>query len=650
MPAEEKKPKPTPPAFDVPSVLARIKRPARMVVTAGMPYANGPLHLGHLAGAQLPADIYARYWGLVIGRANVLYVNGNDDHGSTSELAAAAAGKPIREFIDAIHAAQARTLERYNIGLDIFTGTSQPDCFPIDKEVCQDFLRRLHANGMLEKRASRQWFDPKKERFLPDRYVRGKCPNPKCGNPDAYSDECDVCGHQHDPADLIDPRSSISDAVPVMKETVHWWLDMWKVSELLRQWIQGKSGSWRKPVIAQTLDCVMPSLRFDNVHEEAYKGFRGELPQHKMKYSPGKQVVLQFGSKADLEKGRALLDAKKLPHRLADEWAHRSITRDLSWGIPLPEIDPDLAGKTLYVWPESLVAPIAFTRLALARRNEPAERWRDFWCDPKARVVQFLGQDNVFFYVLMQGAMWLGTQADTGRMPAPGEYQLTDIVGSFHLMVGGEKMSKSKGNFFTGDQMIDEKGYTSDQVRYYMALLGLADGQSDFDVTKLDERNKFLAGPMNAAFEKPISAAHSKFGGRVPEGKLLEKAQEATNRIVVRYTKSMERADYPNMLYEVENYARVINSLFAQYKPHDDRHPEEARRDALYSCFYVLKSLMIMLYPFVPGTMERLRESLRLSPEVWSIDQLGTPIPAGHEVGEKGNYFPAVGEQAAPLL
>ena len=633
-----------PPAFDVPSILARIKRPARMVVTAGMPYANGPLHLGHLAGAHLPADIYARYWGLVIGRGNVLYVNGSDDHGSTSELAAAQAGKPIREFIDATHEAQARTLERYNIGLDIYTGTSQPDCFPIEREVCQDFLKRLHANGMLEKRSSRQWYDPKKERFLPDRYVRGKCPNPKCGNPDAYSDECDVCGHQHDPAALINPRSSISDAVPVMKETVHWWLDMWRVSELLRQWIQGKSGAWRKPVIAETLDCVMPSVRFDNIYEEAYKEFRGELPQHKMKYSPGKQVVLQFGSKADLEKARALLDGKRLPHRLADDWAHRSITRDIAWGVPLPEIDPDLAGKTLYVWPESLVAPIAFTRLCLARRGEPPERWRDFWCDPAARVVQFLGQDNVFFYVLMQGAMWLGTQAETGRLPVAGEYQLTDIVGSFHLMVNGEKMSKSKGNFFTGDQMLDEMGYTADQVRYYMALLGLADGQSDFDVQKLDERNKFLAGPMNAALERPISAAHSKFGGRVPEGRLLEKAQEATNRIVARYVKAMDRADYPNLLYEVENYARTINSMFAQYKPHDDRHPEEARRDALYSCFYVLKSLMIMLYPFVPETMERLRESLRLGPEVWSIDQLGTPIPAGHEVGPKGSYFPAVGE------
>jgi methionyl-tRNA synthetase len=629
------------PKFDVPSILSRIRRPARMVVTAGMPYANGPLHIGHLAGAHLPADIYTRYWALVIGRENVLYVNGSDDHGSTSELAAAAAGRPIREFIDEIHEQQSRTMERFSIGLDIYTGTSQPDCFPLNVEVCQDFLRKLYVNDMLKKRASRQWYDPEKERFLPDRYVRGKCPNPKCGNPDAYSDECDVCGHQHEPADLIDPRSSISDAAPVMRETVHWWLDMWKVSEVMREWVEGKRSTWRKSTVAQALECVQPSVHFDNVHEAAYKAFKAELPKHKMKYAPGKQVVLQFANKADMEAGRAVLDGKGLPHKLLDEWAHRSITRDISWGIPLPEIDPDLAGKTLYVWPESLIAPMAFTRLCLARRGESEDRYRDYWCDPEARVVQFLGQDNVFFYVLMQGALWLGSQADPVRMPLPGEYQMTDVFSNFHLMVGGEKMSKSKGNFYTCDQLVDEMGFAVDQVRYYTALLGLAKGRSDFDFETLKERNKFLAGPMNAAFERPISACHSKFGGRVPEGRLLEKVEEKTNRVVARYVKAMERADYPNLLYEIENYARTINSLFTQYKPHDDRHPEEGRRDALYSSFYVLKSLMIMLYPFVPETMNRLRESLRLGDDVWSIDQLGTPVPAGHEVGPKGEYFPA---------
>ncbi len=639
----------TPPA-DVPSVLARIARPRRAVVTAGMPYANGPLHLGHLAGAHVPADIFARWLGLLIGRQNVLFVCGTDDHGSTSEVAAHNAGKPIREFIDGIHDKQQLTLDRYSIGLDIYSGTSRPDCFPIHRQNSDWFLRRLHKNGLLEKRTSKQWYDPKLERFLPDRLVRGTCPNPKCDNTQAYGDECDVCGSQYNPSELKEPRSALSDATPVMRDTTHFWLDMSKVQETLRIWIESKQKTWRSSIITDCLGKVLPALRFDKTHEPAYKELKATLPKHTSKYALGKKVVLQFQNLAELEQGKRELAAHDIPSELADEWAHRSITRDVQWGLPLPaELDPDLVGKTLYVWPDSLIAPISFSQVALQKRGEDLARSAEFWRDPEARVYQFLGQDNVFFYTLMQGAMWLGTQDDPHHLPRPGELQLTEVFSCFHLQVEGAKMSKSRGNFFTGDQLLDEKGYGADQVRYFLALLGLSEKPSNFELSTLDERNKFLAGPMNAAFERPISAVHSKFGGRVPEGVLSEKVVADTLRMVQRYVKGMERAEYSTLLFEIENYARIINSLFTQHKPHDDRYPEEPRRNALFSSFYVLKSLMIMLYPFVPSTMERLRESLNLPADVWTIDQLGTPIPAGHEIGRKQVYFPAVAEpDAAP--
>lgn len=631
------------PPRDVATVLAGVKRPRRAVVTAGMPYANGPLHLGHLAGAHLPADIHARFLGLLIGRENVLFVCGTDDHGSTSELAARKEGKPIRAFIDEIHDKQRQTLDRNAIGLDVYTGTSRPECFPSHKALAQDFLRRLHKNGLLEKRVSRQWYDPEVGRFLPDRYVRGRCPNPKCDNEDAYSDECDRCGHQHLPTELINPRSAISSATPEMRDTVHWWLDMWAVSETLREWIQGKQGSWRQSVLSEVLGTVLPSLRFDGEHEPAYKELKASLPKHKSKYAQGKKVVLQFGSKPDMESAQTALAAAGIPSAPVEDWAHRAITRDVSWGIPVPEdLDPEMAGKTLYVWPDSLIAPISFSQVALAQKGDDPARYAEFWRDPEARIDQFLGQDNVFFYVLMQGAMWLGIQDDPHRMPVKGELQLTNIFGCFHLLVGGDKMSKTRGNFYTADELIDDKGYSVDQIRYYLALLGLPEKPSNFDFQKLDERNQFLAGPMNSAFERPISAAHSKFEGQVPQGVILEDVERDTVRIVQRYVKAMDRADYPSLLFEIENYARLVNSLFTRFKPHDDRHPEEGRRNALYSSFYVLKNLMIMLYPFVPGAMDRLRQSLNLPPEVFRIDELGKPLPAGHPIGQKQPYFPAV--------
>lgn len=634
------KPTFTPPA-NVKEVLQRLNRPKTAVITGGMPYANGPLHLGHLAGAMVPPDIMARYMRMLIGKENVLFVSGNDDHGSTSEVAALKAGMPIREFIDGIHDKQVATVEKYGISYDIFSGTSRPDCYPTHAETSQDFMRKLWKNGMLDKKTTKQWFDPKLNRFLQDRNVTGKCPNPHCSNEMAYSDICEVCGTEYDPSQLINPKSALSDATPELRDTAHLWLDMWKVSDQLLEWIKGKQNKWRKGVFNEVFETVQPAFQFDNTHEPTFKEMRTSLPKHKSRYAPGKKVVVQFENKQDFNTGMSMMSEKGIPVEKMDGWAHRSITRDVTWGIPVPEeIDPEMKGKTLYVWPDSLIAPISFSKVALKNKGKGPDEWKRFWTDPEAKIYQFLGQDNVYFYVLMQGAMWFGTQKEINRQPIAGELTLTDVFSVFHLMVNGEKMSKSRGNFYTGDQLISEMGYDPDQVRYFLSTLGLADKQSNFDFETFKERNKFLAGPMNAAIEKPISAVHSRFDGKVPEGKLLEKIEKETMKIVQLYVKNMEKAEHITLLGQIENYARLINSLFVQYKPHDDRADLEGRKDGLYSCFYVLKNLMIMLYPFAPQTMERVRLSLNLPESVWSVDELGTGISAGHVIGEKAKYFP----------
>lgn len=626
--------KPFTPPQNAQEVIERLNRPKTAVITGGMPYANGPLHLGHLAGAMVPPDIMARYMRMLIGKENVLFVSGNDDHGSTSEVAAIKADMPVREFIDLIHAKQVETTTRYGISYDIFSGTSQPDCYPIHKETSQDFMRKLFKNGLLEKKTTKQWFDPKINRFLQDRNVTGKCPNPNCTNETAYSDECEVCGLQYDPSELIHPKSSLSDATPVLKDTAHLWLDMWKVSDELTEWIKSKQNKWRKGVFNEVFETVQPSFQFDNTHEPAFKEMRATLPKHKSRYAPGKKVVVQFENKADFNTGLTAFKEKGIPCELLDGWAHRSITRDVTWGIPVPaDIDPEMSGKTLYVWPDSLIAPISFTKVALKKQGRDEKEWERFWKNPEGRIFQFLGQDNVYFYVLMQGAMWFGVKD---------HYTMTDVYSVFHLMVNGEKMSKSRGNFYSGDQLTQEMGFDPDQVRYFLSTLGLADKQSNFDFETFKERNKFLAGPMNAAIEKPISAVHSRFDGKVPAGKLLEKAEKETMKIVQLYVKNMEKAEYITLLGQIENYARLINSFFVQFKPHDDRAELQGRQDALYSSFYVLKNLMIMLYPFVPQTMERVRESLNLPETIFSLSELGTGISPGHEIGKKQTYFPAV--------
>lgn len=221
---------------------------------------------------------------------------------------------------------------------------------------------------------------------------------------------------------------------------------------------------------------------------------------------------------------------------------------------------------------------------------------------------------------------------------------MSDIFSSFHLQRNNEKMSKSKGNGFDADELIEDLGFTSDQIRYYLSILSLTEKPSNFDLEHFKSRNEFLAGPLNAAFEKPISACLKHHGGKIPDGKLLDKTVNETKKIIQIYLKGMLRAEYAKLLFAVENYARHINSLFAQFKPHDDRYPEAERIDALYSSFYVLKNLVIMLSPFAPSTIERLRISLNLKEDIYQIDKLAESVDPGHEIGEMSEFFPAVSE------
>jgi methionyl-tRNA synthetase len=639
------KPNAAPQALDIETIKRNAFKPKRAVVTAGMVYANGPVHLGHISSCHIPADICARWLRMLIGHENVLFVTGSDDHGSASEVAAIQAGRSTKDFIASIHAQHKATMERYNISVNAYPGTSRDDCYPIHKEVCQDFIRQNFHNGMLEKKVSKQWFDPKLKRFLQDRFVRGKCPNAKCENEAAYSDECDRCGAQYDPTELSHPKSAVSDATPELRDTVHWWLDMWKVLDPLRQWALSKEKTWRHGTYLEVVNTVVAAAKFDNTSEEKYKEIKNLLPKHKSKYAAGKKIVVQFDSIAELSQGQHILLEHGVKSELVNGWAHRSISRDVAWGIPMPEdLDPEMAGKTFYVWPDSLIAPISFSKVALRDSGRDPELSDQFWKDPEARIYQFLGQDNVYFYTLMQGALWLGHQQSPLHLPKKGDYTMTDVYSAFHLMVEGEKMSKSRGNFYTADQLILEKGYSADQVRYFLALLSLPEKSSNFDFGMLAERNKFLAGPMNAAFEKPISACHSKFDGSIPNGSINPKVQDESLKMIQKYLRSMERAEYSTLLYSIENYARSINSMFTQFKPHDDRFPEDQRRDALYTCFYVLKNIMIMLYPFVPSTMDKVRQAMNLPESVFCIEELGKPLPAGHRIDQKQEFFPAVPE------
>ncbi|MEM7272576.1 MAG: methionine--tRNA ligase [Actinomycetota bacterium] len=308
-----------------------------VLVAVAWPYASGSRHLGHLAGAYLPADIYARHQRM---RGNeVLMVSGSDTHGTPITVRAEDEGVSPSEIVDRYHGEFVRQWDQLGMSWDLYTTTGTENHAKTTQEM---FLAQLE-NGHIDRRVAEQLFDPERERFLPDRFVEGTCPN--CGYPDARGDQCDNCGRTLDPTDLIDPRSKLSGATPVLRETEHFYYRYSDFEEELRTYLKSRDG-WRPHVLNFALGW--------------------------------------------LEEG--LLD--------------RAITRDIEWGIELP-VDDLGPGKRIYVWYDAVIGYLSASKEWAAGTGDP-ERWRHWWQNDDARHVYFIGKDNIPFHALFWPAQLLG--------------------------------------------------------------------------------------------------------------------------------------------------------------------------------------------------------------------------------------------------
>ena len=311
----------------------------RYLVTSALPYANGPLHIGHLTGAYLPADIYVRYLRLM-GK-DVVFVCGSDEHGAAITIRARKEGTTPREIVDKYHALIKDTFEKIGIAFDIYHRTSEP----LHHETSQDFFRKLLENGQFEEKESEQYFDETAQQFLADRYIIGTCP--VCANPDAYGDQCEKCGSTLSPTQLINPRSTLSGDKPILKPTTHWFLKLDEHEAWLREWINtGKA------------DGVQ-------LHDPA------AWKNH---------VVGQCNSWLD--------------HGLQP----RAMTRDLDWGVDVPPELPGAKGKKLYVW---LDAPIGYISATKQWALDNKVDWEPYWKDADTTLVHFIGKDNIVFHCLI---------------------------------------------------------------------------------------------------------------------------------------------------------------------------------------------------------------------------------------------------------
>ncbi len=308
----------------------------KILITAALPYANGPIHLGHLAGAYLPADIYVRYHRLK--GSDILFVCGSDEHGVPITITADKEGLKPKDIIDRYNKINKESFEKFGMSFDIYSRTS----LQIHYETGKEFFLEFYNRGILKEKKSLQFFDPKANMFLPDRYVEGTCPN--CGYEGARSDECENCGALYEPYELKNPISKVSGEKPVLKETSHWYLPLGDYQKRLEEYIENMNLKYRWK---------------DNVLQYCRGWFKEGLQD-------------------------------------------RAVTRDLDWGIPVPI--EGVQGKVIYVWFEAVLGYISAAKDLSLQKNQP-DLWKKYWQDEKTKYVAFIGKDNIVFHCIIFPAM-----------------------------------------------------------------------------------------------------------------------------------------------------------------------------------------------------------------------------------------------------
>ncbi|MEP7190765.1 MAG: methionine--tRNA ligase, partial [Roseiflexaceae bacterium] len=432
--------------------------PEHILLAVAWPYANGPRHIGHVAGFGVPSDIFARYQRL---KGNhVLMVSGTDEHGTPIQLAAEKEGVTPKQLADRYNAVIGDDLRNLGLSYDTFTRTTTLNHY----RVTQDLFKTLYDKGFVIKQTALGAFSASTGRTLPDRYIEGTCPI--CGYGEARGDQCDNCGNQLDPADLINPRSKIDGTPPVFKETEHFFLDLSAFAERLGEWI-GKQDHWRPNVRAFSLN---------------------------------------------------LLDALR----------PRAITRDLDWGVPIPLPEyADRDDKRIYVWFDAVIGYLSASVEWAHNRGTP-EAWRDWWQNPESRHYYFMGKDNIVFHSVIWPSMLMGYGnggAIGGNGDSPELNLPYDVVSSEFLTMEGKKFSSSRGIVIYVNDVLSR--YDPDPLRYFLTIGGPENQDTDFTWAEFVRRNNDeLVATWGNLVNRTLTNAHRNFG-EVPQPGALQPVDQA---------------------------------------------------------------------------------------------------------------------------
>ncbi len=533
------------------------------------PYANGPRHIGHVSGFALPCDMFSRYQRMAGNR--VLMVSGTDEHGTPIQVQADAEGVSARALADRYNRVIVDDLTSLGMTYDLFTRTTTLN----HRAVTQEIFVRLLENGYIFPQTTLGAISPSTGRTLPDRYIEGTCPI--CGYPSARGDQCDNCGNQLDPADLINPRSKINGETPVFTESEQYFLDLPAFAEVLGSWLQAKAGHWRPNVLKFSLN-------------------------------------------------------------LLDDLQPRAITRDLDWGVPVP-LDGwrDRPDKRIYVWFDAVIGYLSAS-VEWARRSGDPDAWRAWWNAPDAEAYYFMGKDNIVFHAEIWPAMLLGYNGEgtKGGQPGPlGRLNLpTEVVSSEYLTMEGRKFSSSRSVVIYVRDFLAR--YDVDALRYYVAIAGPENQDTDFTWSEFVRRNNDeLVATWGNLVNRAVSFAARNIGSIPEPGQLTDLDQDLLARSRQAFGTVGEHLGRSRFKFAINEAMRTVaeaNKYFSEQAPWKLRESDPDRmRTVLHVALQLVDDAKTLLTPFLPRSSQQVHELLGGAgtwsdmPYVEQVDEAGGP-------------------------
>jgi len=536
----------------------------RNLITTALPYANGPVHIGHLAGVYVPADIYVRY--LREKREDVLFIGGSDEHGVPITIKAQKEGVSPQDIVDRYHNIIKDSFKEFGISFDIYSRTSSKT----HAETSTEFFKKLYNDGKFVEKTSEQFYDEKQGQFLADRYITGTCPH--CGNEHAYGDQCEACGTSLNATDLINPVSAITGNRPQLKETKHWYLPLNEYENWLKEWILEDHKEWKSNVYGQC---------------------------------------------------KSWLDSGLQP---------RAVTRDLSWGVPVPIEGAE--GKVLYVWFD---APIGY----ISATKDLTPDWEKYWKDKDTRMIHFIGKDNIVFHCIIFPAM----------LKAEGSYILPDNVpANEFLNLEGQKISTSKNwAVWLHEYLRDFEG-KQDVLRYVLTANAPETKDNDFTWKDFQARNNNeLVAIYGNFINRTLVLTHKYFNGVVPELDELTDYDRETMlqipKIIAKVEDDLEHFHFREALKECMNLARLGNKYLADTEPWKVFKINKNRvKTILNLALQISANLSCLTEPFLPFTAEKLRVMLNIKKMEW--EDMGEKImEPGHIMNEASLLFDKIEDE-----